>query len=110
MADFGRTWLDKPPNLPLSCPALRGLTGLHAEGIKVTNRYDPQGASRYLWERHGIRRSKQTLAKLRCIGGGPVFRRAGKNVIYDETCLDSWAEAQITVPMASTQASTTEAA
>jgi hypothetical protein len=61
----------------------------------MTPRYDPTNASRYLWERHHIKRSRQTLAKLRCIGGGPEFRRAGKNVVYDQGCLDAWAESKI---------------
>ena len=31
-----------------------------------------------------------TLAKLRCIGGGPVFAKFGRAVVYDRTDLDAW--------------------
>jgi hypothetical protein len=34
-------------------------------------------ASAYLREPHAIRRTAATLAKLRCVGGGPPFRKVG---------------------------------
>jgi hypothetical protein len=35
--------------------------------------------------------SKRTLAKLATIGGGPVFRKVGKLVVYTTNDLDIWA-------------------
>ena len=35
-------------------------------------------ASQYLLEHHGIKRAPGTLAKLACLGGGPLYRLAGR--------------------------------
>ena len=60
-------------------------------------------ASAYLHDRHGVIRSPATLAKLRCLGGGPEFRKIGdKQVAYEEGPLDAWAEGLISQPLAST--------
>jgi hypothetical protein len=59
-------------------------------------------ASAYLERVHGIRRTPGTLMVLRCRGGGPVFRKAGRAVIYDVAALDTWAEAIKSEPVAST--------
>jgi hypothetical protein len=53
----------------------------------------PGDASNYLLERWGIRRSPQTLAKLRCLGGSPSFFKAGRAILYPCDGLDSWAVA-----------------
>ncbi len=34
--------------------------------------------------------SKSTLDKLRCFGGGPVFAKLGRAVIYNTDDLDAW--------------------
>jgi hypothetical protein len=34
--------------------------------------------------------SESTLEKLRCAGGGPVFLKLGRIVVYDETDLNVW--------------------
>src|SRR5690242_10529230 len=57
----------------------------------------PREASDYLIEKYGIRRSFQTLAKLRVVGGGPLFRKAGRDVLYEQADLDRFA-AQILTP------------
>lgn len=49
-------------------------------------------AAEYLFERHGIRRSVGTLAKLAVIGGSPVFRKCGRVPLYLPDDLDAWAE------------------
>lgn len=54
-------------------------------------------AAAYLLEKHGIRRAPATLAKLAVIGGGPVFRRAGRVPLYTREALDEFA-ASITSP------------
>jgi hypothetical protein len=64
-------------------------------------------ASQYLLEQYGIRRSPGTLAKYACVGGGPVFRRAGRDVIYDRQALDAYANKITSPPMRSTAASET---
>jgi hypothetical protein len=45
---------------------------------------DAADASRYL------NLAVQTLARLRCEGGGPVFCRAGRRIVYRVEDLDSW--------------------
>jgi hypothetical protein len=51
------------------------------------------GASAYLFEKYGIKRSPSTLAKYASIGGGPSYRKIGKReVAYDFDALDSYAE------------------
>lgn len=48
-------------------------------------------ASKYLLERHGIKRSPGTLAKYACVGGGPAFCKAGRQTIYEPALLDEYA-------------------
>jgi hypothetical protein len=58
-------------------------------------------AARYLKDKYGYG-SERGLAKLACIGGGPIFRKFGKYVVYDENDLDAWAQARLSAPMRST--------
>jgi hypothetical protein len=60
-----------------------------------------EAAAEYLKEKYGFG-SKRTLAKLACLGGGPVFRKAGSIVLYEPQKLDEWALAQIGGPQLST--------
>jgi hypothetical protein len=60
------------------------------------------GASRYLRERWGVAIKPSTLGKLRCTGGGPKFRRAGRWPIYETADLDEWAKARRSRKVAST--------
>ncbi len=50
----------------------------------------------------GLPCAKSWLAKLACIGGGPIFRRFGRNVVYTASDLDDWIEARLTGPKTST--------
>ena len=59
-------------------------------------------ASDYLRETHGLERAPSTLAKLAVIGGGPIFRRAGRIPLYTTDDLDAWAESLLGPPMRST--------
>jgi hypothetical protein len=34
--------------------------------------------------------SKSTLNKLRCYGGGPLYLKLGRRVVYDRLDLDQW--------------------
>jgi hypothetical protein len=49
-------------------------------------------ASEYLFSTWGIKRSPNYLAKLAVIGGGPSFRKAGRDPLYAPSDLDAWAE------------------
>ena len=50
-----------------------------------TSRYlRTTGAAEYI----GL--TKSTLEKLRLTGGGPVFSKLGRTVVYDRTDLDAW--------------------
>jgi hypothetical protein len=61
-----------------------------------------KAASDYLREAHGLERAPSTLAKLAVIGGGPIFRRAGRIPLYSPEDLDAWAESLLSAPMRST--------
>ena len=62
----------------------------------------PNEASRYLSQNHGLQRAPQTLAKLRSLGGGPQFCRAGSRILYTVDDLDAWAAKVISKPVRST--------
>ena len=55
-------------------------------------------AATYITERYGFPCSRQWLAKLAVIGGGPVFRKAGRYPVYEPSELNRWAEARIGPP------------
>jgi hypothetical protein len=61
-----------------------------------------KAASDYLRETRGLERAPSTLAKLAVIGGGPIFRRAGRVPLYSPDDLDAWAESLLGPPMRST--------
>lgn len=49
------------------------------------------------------RGSERTLAKLRCLGGGPAFQKLGPAVVvYTKKAIDDWNRAKISAPLAST--------
>ncbi len=58
-------------------------------------------AAQYLREKFGVG-SSATLAKLACLGGGPVFRKNGRIPLYAVEDLEVWALAKIGNPMRST--------
>jgi hypothetical protein len=66
---------------------------------------DRREASQYLLEKYGIRRSPNTLAKLACIGGGPVFCKVNRAVLYQPPWLDTYAAEITSGPMRSTSES-----
>jgi hypothetical protein len=61
-----------------------------------------KAASRYLLETHGLPCAPSTLAKLAVIGGGPLFRRAGRIPLYETADLDAFAASKISGPLRST--------
>lgn len=61
--------------------------------METESYFNERGATEYLLNHHGIRREPCTLAKLRCVGGGPAFRKINRNVSYARSALDAWAAA-----------------
>jgi hypothetical protein len=59
-------------------------------------------AAAYLESKWGIVRTFGTLAKLRSIGGGPVFQKCNSWPLYRPQDLDDWAEQILSPPMRST--------
>jgi hypothetical protein len=51
---------------------------------------------------HGVRRTPATLRKLRCVGGGPRFRRLNCRPYYTEADLIAWIETRLSAPLGST--------
>ncbi|MGO3934486.1 helix-turn-helix domain-containing protein [Rhodopseudomonas pseudopalustris] len=52
--------------------------------------------------RKGARISKNTLTKLACVGGGPIYRLFGNKSLYLAADLDLWIEKRISAPRVST--------
>ena len=52
-------------------------------------------AAQYVRDRWGVPCSKQTLAKYATVGGGPVFRKAGRFPLYEPADLDEWVESRL---------------
>ena len=61
-----------------------------------------KAASKYLHDVHGVDRAPSTLAKYAVIGGGPVFRRMGRDPVYTPLNLDEWVASKLSGPMRST--------
>jgi hypothetical protein len=49
----------------------------------------------YLLETWGLRCSHRTLARLAVNGGGPAFRKTGRDTYYDLAALDAWAQQKL---------------
>ena len=58
-------------------------------------------AAAYLQERYGAY-TTETLAKLACIGGGPIFQKMGVFPVYKPADLDAWAMSRMSAPVTST--------
>ena len=58
-------------------------------------------AAEHLQQRFGAY-TTETLAKLACLGGGPVFRKMGRFPLYKPNDLDTWAIARMSPPVLST--------
>jgi hypothetical protein len=61
-----------------------------------------RAAAAYLREQRGIPFSEQTLAKLACIGGGPLYRLFGRIPLYTSLDLDAYADTKLGKPVRST--------
>ena len=59
-------------------------------------------AAFYVRSTWGMPCSPKWLAKLAVVGGGPIFRKAGRFPLYAATDLDAWAQSRISEPRRST--------
>lgn len=59
-------------------------------------------AAQHIREVWGLPCQPKTLAKLAVVGGGPIYRKAGRFPLYLPADLDTWAEARISAPRLST--------
>ncbi|MGH7073209.1 MAG: hypothetical protein ACRELF_18100 [Gemmataceae bacterium] len=57
----------------------------------------PREACRFLLAEFGVKRTPATLAKLRCVGGSPPFRKLNRAVLYSTADLKSWAGAALSI-------------
>ncbi|WP_131118480.1 hypothetical protein [Lichenihabitans psoromatis] len=64
--------------------------------------YRRDAAADYVKGQWGLPCSRAWLAKLAVVGGGPVFRKAGRFPLYLQTDLDEWARSRIGEPRKST--------
>jgi hypothetical protein len=62
----------------------------------------PQEVTEYLASAFGVVRKVPTLAKYRCLGGGPPFLRANRSILYPRAGVESWARQMLGEPMRST--------
>lgn len=59
-------------------------------------------AAKYVREKWGMPCSAKWLAKLAVVGGGPIYRKAGRFPLYRPTDLDAWVEDRLDAPRRST--------
>lgn len=64
----------------------------------------PRQASQYLMEAHNVSRTPSTLAKMRCAGAGPRFRKVGRFIFYVVEDLDHWIEEQTIICRSTSEA------
>lgn len=62
----------------------------------------PAEFSALLWEEFRIRRTVDTLAKLRCIGGSAPFVKCNRAVLYPSDTGREWARSLLSPPKRST--------
>lgn len=68
----------------------------------MDNLMNRQRASAYIKERWGVGRSPGYLAKLATCGGGPVYRKCGRQPLYAAKDIDTWMQGQLSAPMKNT--------
>jgi hypothetical protein len=59
-------------------------------------------AAKHIHEKWGYPCSPRTLAKYAVVGGGPVFRKAGRYPLYHPDDLDRWVGDKLSDPVTST--------
>jgi hypothetical protein len=72
------------------------------EEVELSERhYRGQEAADYC-TRRGLPITAATLAKFRCIGGGPVFQKWSRFPVYTEGALEAWIQQRLGKPVRST--------
>jgi hypothetical protein len=64
--------------------------------------FPPHCRSAIVRDHWGMPCSTKWLAKLAVIGGGPIYRKAGRYPLYAKEDLDAWAESRLSAPRRST--------
>ena len=67
-----------------------------------TRYYRRAAAAQYVREDWGMPCSSKWLAKLAVVGGGPIYRKAGRFPLYTQEDLDRWAKSRLGAPRRST--------
>ena len=70
--------------------------------IDLPRRLTPGQSCEYMLNKHNVRHTTKTLAKLRCIGGGPRFQKFGNSVFYTPPHLDEYVESRLSPVVNST--------
>ena len=65
-------------------------------------RFRRAAASEYILTKWGLNYAASTLAKLACVGGGPVFEHFGRWPVYRQQDLDSWVTSRLSGRKSST--------
>ena len=68
------------------------------DGLIGTRYFRREEAANYITQTFGFPVSRAWLAKLASVGGGPIFRKAGRVPLYAQEDLDSWARARLSEP------------
>lgn len=61
-----------------------------------------EAAALFVRDHLGFPCTPKTLAKLAVIGGGPVFRKAGRYPLYDPQDLEKWVQSRLSRRVSST--------
>jgi hypothetical protein len=61
-------------------------------------------AAQHIHDKWGYPCSAKTLAKYAVVGGGPLFRKAGRYPLYHPDDLNRWICGRLSAPVASTSA------
>ncbi len=56
-------------------------------------------AAEYLTQTRGLPVSQRTLSQLITYGGGPIYQKFGKRVVYTQASLDAWADTKLSNPL-----------
>ena len=75
-----------------------------SDHYSTPQRYTREGAAKYVSEHEnaGVPVSATTLATLATRGGGPIFRKWGRRVVYERADLDAWVASRFGPARAST--------
>jgi hypothetical protein len=65
--------------------------------------FDRKKAAEYVRDQ-GLPCAPATLAKMATVGGGPVFRKFSRSVVYTQDDLDEWILKRLSDPKSSTAA------